>query len=399
MELLDGVKQEMLQPEYWTDDYNLIMDAEAIRNFNRKIISDDTYRRFSLQTGELPTEEERRKFVLYNLNRQKELPQKAEIKDQIEGGLVQFGSEYKYGICVKRDAIMSLPLSGTWPERKFFTLSPIHINEGAIIYSETKDKEWLFVRTGTYYGWVKKDSIALCHSRDEMLEYSECNPFLVVTGESLQIPFDKADSGVIKYDMGDRIEIIDEDTDHYFINVFYAEKDGYAAKKKGIVPKKADVHKGYLCFSKATLISECLKCLGTGYKYGGGEGQRDCSSIIMEIFSVFGIRLPRNSAWQSKIPLKSFDLSNLEIKDKCSILDLLPTGALLFMESHDMVYLGKRESEHFIFHNVSNICQKNDGIETNEYGTTICSIERTYSLKKGCWLNLLTKAIVFGSNT
>lgn len=399
MELLDGVKPEMLQPEYWTDDDDLIMDSEAIRIFNGKIISDDTYRRFSLQAGELPSEEERRKFVLYNMNRSQELSQIAELKDQIEGGLVHFGSGYKYGLCVKRDAIMSLPISGTWPERKYFTLSPIHVNEGAIIYSETKDKEWLFVRTGTYFGWVKKDSIAMCHSRDEMIEYSEYNQFLVVTGESLQIPFDKTDSGVMKYDIGDRIEIIDEDTDHYFINVFYAEKDGYAAKKKGIISKKADVYKGYLCFSKAALISECLKCFGTGYKYGGGEGQRDCSSLIMEIFSVFGIRLPRNSAWQSKIPLKSFDLSNLEIKDKCSILDLLPAGTLLFMEGHVMIYLGKRESEHFIFHDVSNICQKGDCKETNEYGTTISSIERTYSLKNGCWLNLLTKAIVFGINT
>ena len=399
MKLLDGVKKEMLQIEYWTTDNSLIMDNEDIINFNNKIISTDVYRRFSLKDGELPTDEKRREFVLYNLKQQKNISEFNEIENQIKEGLDHFGNEYKYGICLKRDAMMSLPISGTWEQRKKFTISPLHVNEGVIIYSETKDGKWVFIRSEIYYGWVKKDSIALCHSREEMIKYLDFSDFLVVIGESLTISFNESDKFIIKYDMGDRIEIIEEDKDNYYITIFNSNVNGYVVKKKGVIPKNACVYKGYLDFSKTNMISECFKCLGTGYKWGGGEEQRDCSSTVMEIFSTFGIIFPKSTKWQLKVPFKKYDLSELEIKDKCTILDSIPTGSLLFTERHVMIYLGKSEKEHFIFHNVGKFCQKDDYKEEHEYGVTISSLERTYTSDRKCWLNFLKTVLVIGNDS
>ena len=378
----------MLKTEYWTTDDNLMLDTDSIRLFNEKVLNDDSFRLFSLRTGNLPSDSDRRDFVRYNLNRFDNRQIAEHYTEQIEGGLNNFGNGCRFGLCIRRDAIMNLPVLGEWEERKKYTLAPLHVNEGVIIYSETADKKWYFVRNEKYYGWVHKDSVVLCHDRDKLIECVMHDDFLIVTGESMEVRYEDC---ILRYDLGDRISLIGENSDTFRVIVYDSDDRGYVVKKEGCIPKTADVHRGFLRLTKKNLLDECFKCLGASYRWGGGDNGRDCSSFVMEIFSLFGILFPKYSGWQASVPFKGFDLTS--VSNKGEALDSLPTGSLLFTNGHVMIYLGNRDDNHYVLHNAGSFCQKG-GKVYHQYGVTVSSLEKMFMMKGEAFVDSLTKALM-----
>jgi len=81
--------------------------------------------------------------------------------------------------------------------------------------------------------------------------------------------------------------------------------------------------------------------LGEPYGWGGLYLNRDCSALLQDIFRMFGISLPRNSAQQMRFQ----DPISLEGLDRREKLDLIleqgrPLVTILYMPGHVMLYLG-----------------------------------------------------------
>ena len=92
------------------------------------------------------------------------------------------------------------------------------------------------------------------------------------------------------------------------------------------------------------------------YGWGGMYENRDCSAAIMDIFTPFGIWLPRNSSKQAQMG-KTEDLSSLNTQEKQKLIaeQATPFRTLLYKPGHIMLYLGKNPNNNkqlAVFHNL-----------------------------------------------
>lgn len=82
--------------------------------------------------------------------------------------------------------------------------------------------------------------------------------------------------------------------------------------------------------------------LGQAYGWGGLYSNRDCSALLQDIYRMFGIYLPRNSADQKEVG-KPMSLEGLSQEKKLELIREKgqPLLTILYMPGHVMLYLGQ----------------------------------------------------------
>lgn len=102
--------------------------------------------------------------------------------------------------------------------------------------------------------------------------------------------------------------------------------------------------------------------MGQPYGWGGMFGERDCSALTRDLFTPFGVWLPRNSAAQARrgvvIPLEGMSAQE---KEERVLADGVPFLSLVGMRGHIMLYLGAWKRRPVIFHNVWGVRVVQDG--------------------------------------
>ena len=102
--------------------------------------------------------------------------------------------------------------------------------------------------------------------------------------------------------------------------------------------------------------------LGEPYGWGGLFGHRDCSAMLLDLYTPFGLGLPRNSKQQGKagtvIPLEGLGDQD---KEALILAKAAPFASLLWKPGHIMLYLGSRNGRAVILHDVW-------GLRTEERG-------------------------------
>ena len=104
--------------------------------------------------------------------------------------------------------------------------------------------------------------------------------------------------------------------------------------------------------------------LSSNYGWGGMYGERDCSSMLRDLYAPFGLWLPRNSSKQSKIgEVISFD--GLDNKQKIALIKekALAFKTLLYKKGHIMLYVGVYRDEVIVFHDTWGIKTKEGEVE------------------------------------
>lgn len=92
--------------------------------------------------------------------------------------------------------------------------------------------------------------------------------------------------------------------------------------------------------------------MGQRYGWGGAFGNRDCSALTRELFTPFGIWLPRNSLAQCRTG-KQISLEGLtpKAKERALLEKGSPFLSLVWMRGHIMLYVGPHNGRPAIFHN------------------------------------------------
>ena len=106
-------------------------------------------------------------------------------------------------------------------------------------------------------------------------------------------------------------------------------------------------------FSQDRLAELINQIVGQPYGWGGLGGHRDCSSTILDVFTPFGLPLPRNSRSQAGAG-KKVDISELSADEKRKrILEAaVPFRTLLNIRGHVMLYLGAFRGSPVAFHTI-----------------------------------------------
>ena len=154
--------------------------------------------------------------------------------------------------------------------------------------------------------------------------------------------------------------LLKESKRNYHILTAAATTTKYAYSKESVI-SKAHARRMPVPLNIENVSSICGKLTNKPYGWGGLYNNRDCSAMIKDIYTPFGIWLPRNSTSQAKNGGLFFDLSNLEAESKEEFIlnNAVPYLTLLWFPGHIMLYIGEKDEDPIVFHNIW-------GIRTND---------------------------------
>jgi len=433
VKLMPGTTAEMLTPAYWKTEtsHELLFTREEIEYYQNNnpisVLYFDEVAGRSLRffVDDLPEEINGSSIQsLINLPDPKEaeeseaklyvngkLPGKGYWEDLRKNCAVDLIPETvipRYGVCVNRTVAKTYPtedFASNSSSELFcndFVSAEIMPLSGVAILHESRDKEWVYVINGSYCGWIKKENLAICKDKEEWLSISRPQEFLVVTGcevllDECAVPNHTA--GMV-LPMGARIKLLAKEEGQvagrdgygcYLAEIPYRDQDGMMGLEKVWIPVAKDVAVGFLPMTSDAVIEQAFKFQGKIYGWGGSFSSNDCSGMARQVYACFGFDLPRNSNAISEL----YDLGGSEFdgatkKKKLETLKKIPTGTLLYMDGHVMIYLGMVDEKPFVISSCATFISPGDNAKTIQeaYGVFVSDLELLRKDGK-TWLNSL----------
>ncbi len=284
-----------------------------------------------------------------------------EIQKNLNQEAIEDKVKVRFGLLVRRTNIRALPtdqLGMSEPgdyEFNMFQSTAIKSNKPIALLNISKDGQWGYIKFCFYWGWVHLNDIAIAKDKKEIVDYLNRNSFLVVTGNFIDIYQDaKCTKFRQRAQMGTAIPLLSEEGNSYKVLLPERNEQGYFRFTQAYIRKEEDVHLGYLSYTQRNVITQAFKMLNAPYGWGGMMEERDCSRFILDIFSTFGIVLPRNSSQQAKIGQKIAIFSkNTSIEERKKALDkAIPGMTILQLPGHIMLYLGKEDGKYYVIHDI-----------------------------------------------
>ena len=225
--------------------------------------------------------------------------------------------------------------------------------QAVIVLHVSADGEWAYVLADTLGAWVREDALAYCADRAEWEAAKSPEDFLLITGNNVTLdvtPMPSAASAMA-LPMGTKLRLSDpiptevggrRPISAFSVELPVREDDGSLGYETALVPISLDVHVGYLPLTSRGVITQAFKFLGHVYGWGGSFGSNDCSGFAKQIYSCFGVNIPRNSKPISEMTgLLSGDFTEGEPDGaRLEKLASLTPGAILFFPGHIMIYIG-----------------------------------------------------------
>jgi hypothetical protein len=228
--------------------------------------------------------------------------------------------------------------------------SSIAPNTPLFISHVAKDKDWVLVETPSVVGWMSARSIALVNS--DFIKAWETGHYAVFVKDKIPL-YDENGRYLFRAPLGAMFPIIGEDAKTRTLRVALADDNGKARMKTAVVTKEAVTAKPLKLthFNIAKIANELIN---EPYGWGGLYQNRDCSSLIKDMFAPFGIWLPRNSTDQAQEGGTFIDLRDLSAAEKESIILTrgVPYLTLIWRKGHIMLYMGNYQGKPLIFHNI-----------------------------------------------
>lgn len=238
--------------------------------------------------------------------------------------------------------------------------STIYANKPIFVSHYSKNREWAFIVSSFTAGWIKADEFVVL-GKKHIDEWQKAQQVRIVK-ENIDI---YSDDGKFLFSskIGMMFALAAEDNQTYTILTVSAYRGNKPEYIKSKISKTV-ASKEILKLNSDNLTSIINEVSSTNYGWGGVYEQRDCSSMLRDIFAPFGIWLPRNSYRQSKIG-KVVDFDGMSDEDKIKLIkeQAVPFETLLYKRGHIVLYVGTYNDEVIIFHNTWGIKTKKNGIE------------------------------------
>jgi hypothetical protein len=289
-----------------------------------------------------------------------------ELRNNLNQESIEKKCRILFGYIVKRTDIRVFPTAERSMSNSYndefdrFQHSSISPGSPIAIYHFSKDKEWAYVQTPFIRGWIRIRDLAIAKEKNEVKDYEEAKDRLLITGNIVSVFADPSlRQPVFLAQMGDSfplLRILDGDkmtNATYIIHIPSRGNDGSLTFKKGYIYSDEDVHRGFLPYTQENVAHQAFKMLDHPYGWGDMFGGRDCSRFIMDLFSTFGILMPRNSKGQAMVGKDLGLVNGMTIKEKQRILSqAIPLATTLRLPGHIMFYLGKDQGKYYAIHSL-----------------------------------------------
>lgn len=234
--------------------------------------------------------------------------------------------------------------------------SELLVNSPVLVLHESKDKEWLFVISYAYAGWIKEEDMAYA-SLEDWEFFIESSSFGVITTPALMLEDTMLDMSV-------KLPYVGVEKAGYQLVLPVKNKEGKVVKRN-ITISRDNAHIGYLPYTIRNLYIQAFKYEGMDYSWGGMDEGVDCSSYVSNVYRTFGFWFPRNTIDQNKSVGNVIDIKSYTEEEKLKLLKEKGPG-LLYQPGHTMIYLGMKEGKHYMLH-ASGVSKK---VELTELDTT-----------------------------
>lgn len=220
--------------------------------------------------------------------------------------------------------------------------SLIKINTPIMVSHLSKDKAWAYIESGSVGGWVEINNIAFVN--ENFIKQFKNSNYFVSIKEKFPI-YDPIFREYIKVGT-----IFPKEKDNYLI----AKKDDNAnAIISHIQLNPNEIEAMPVLYNSENRIKILTELLNEPYGWGGLLNNRDCSSFTQDFFTPFGLYLHRNSKAQTTNG-KYIDISKLTLDEKKEFIkkEGVPFSTLVYLKGHIMLYLGIKDNEPMVVHNV-----------------------------------------------
>jgi hypothetical protein len=282
-----------------------------------------------------------------------------------------------YGIITKRANVRTFPTNdvnmGKPNDHDFdlFQETSFEIMDTVAILHISSDQKWYFVIGWNYHGWVETTSIALAQSKLKLFNFVNPKHYIIITAKKINVTYidQPWHCGQVETKkelrIGTKLPVIKPSKSllsnspstlpkYYLAYIPTRDEFGFFKQQIIYIPKKEDVHYGYLKYSIKNILTQIFKLNHQHYGWGGMKNGQDCSGIMVDIFKCFGIFLPRNSSQQRITGTKLFETTGNEPDEQLNFnFTLLPPGSLIFKPGHVMMYIGSILNSHYIIHSRS----------------------------------------------
>ncbi|HOD93840.1 MAG TPA: NlpC/P60 family protein [Clostridia bacterium] len=290
-----------------------------------------------------------------------------------------------YGFIIKRTPLKTFPshdevFSSPSSVHDRFLESTLYPFEPVAIIHESRDGEWLFVKMYNYEGWVHKSNVAVT-SLEILKLYEKNNNFIVITNPKTYMAYTSTE-----LDMGCVFPLVKQHEKYFTVLCPKQNSDGKLYFSFGYVASE-DANIGYLQYNMKNILIQAAKFIDEPYGWGGMNGYRDCSALVMDIFRSVGVKLKRNTDQQETMNPITRDVRNLSKQEKENILRAQPPGSLIFMDGHVMLYLGWIEEKGYILHDITIYYSEGVYVSANKVAITDIYIKNSVGYE---YINLFT---------
>ncbi|MDP2984270.1 MAG: SH3 domain-containing protein [Candidatus Latescibacter sp.] len=172
-----------------------------------------------------------------------------------------------------------------------WNLCVIKIASPVSVLHRSRTGAYVFVLSEDGYGWLNSEDVAFA-DRDVISSYMKNDRFILCTGD--RVPYYSDDrclyvSGWLR--MGAHLPLSDGGNPR-IIQSPVRKTDGTFAVERAWLASEADVHAGYLPYTRRNIVTTAFKLLDNTYDWTGGWYGRNHDSNLRDIFACFGFKLP-----------------------------------------------------------------------------------------------------------
>lgn len=272
------------------------------------------------------------------------------LKQRMMDGLPADVQQIQYAVAVRNAQMRAYPtMAGSYRENEIgeldrFAVSVLKLGEPVLIYCQDSSNCWCYVRSMQAAGWVLRDALALEPEFYRWQQYCNHGEQVVVV-DSCRILQYIDYNGMEKQQnllMGTRLALYDATYHAFILGLPVIDRYGHLATLQIMIPRDGGLIPGWMPLSSQNIISQAEKMLGEPYGWGGTGFHRDCTSLVGDVYSVFGLHVPRNSRQQ----MQMFGIEQCPENpaQKSQLIRSLPPGSILYFPGHAMLYLGQSDT-------------------------------------------------------
>ncbi|MFC1607717.1 SH3 domain-containing protein [Candidatus Latescibacterota bacterium] len=295
----------------------------------------------------------------------------------------------RYGIVVNHALVRQYPtpvpaysdLNGRLDR---FQLTDLCIGNPVAVLHTSLDGDYLFVECPLARGWIAATDIAIA-DRAAILELVDDTSFLMAANDRVPVYGDPGYKHFVRYFyFSSTLPLVSGGSNGYTVKMPYRKQNGSLGVTTGYVKPGADVHTGYMPYTKSNVLKQIFKLMGTPYGWHGQDNKRDCASTMRVLLRCFGIKVGKYPAFILSASDNQYRMNpNLSAEEKTAeTAKLEPVITMVGNSGHIALLLGKaRNGKLYYIHQAGWGYRDEDGIQRIVGRVVVnCTEHRFYSI-------------------